>query len=100
MGPTVSIIMGSDSDLKIMKLAAGILESFDVSFEIKIVSAHRTAELMVEFAKKARERGIKVIIAGAGGVPLAVTEGDLMKTFMFTMMLFGGIGILGYAAKE
>ena len=67
MDPVVSIIMGSDSDLEVMKAAAEILDSFNVSFEIMIVSAHRTPERMVDFAQKANERGIKVIIAGAGG---------------------------------
>lgn len=63
----VSIIMGSDSDLKVMKDAAEILEEFGIAIEVTVVSAHRTPERMVEFAKKAHTRGIKVIIAGAGG---------------------------------
>eukprot|EP01018_Ginkgo_biloba_P017468 Gb_05836 [translate_table: standard] len=63
----VSIIMGSDSDLPVMKAAAEVLESFQVPYEITIVSAHRTPERMVQYAKQAHERGIKVIIAGAGG---------------------------------
>ncbi|MBN9295130.1 MAG: 5-(carboxyamino)imidazole ribonucleotide mutase [Flavobacteriia bacterium] len=63
----VGIIMGSKSDLPIMKDAAEILEKFGVSYEINVVSAHRTPELMVEYAKNAHKRGIKVIIAGAGG---------------------------------
>lgn len=63
----VSIIMGSDSDLPVMRQAAEILEHFSISFELSIVSAHRTPERMVDFAKKAHLRGIKVIIAGAGG---------------------------------
>lgn len=65
--PIVSIIMGSDSDLKVMKAACLVLEDFRIPFECKIVSAHRTPEKMVQHAKMARERGIKVIIAGAGG---------------------------------
>lgn len=65
--PLVSIIMGSDSDLSVMQAAADILDQFDVAYEISIVSAHRTPERMVEFAKGAHTRGIKVIIAGAGG---------------------------------
>jgi 5-(carboxyamino)imidazole ribonucleotide mutase len=65
--PLVSIIMGSDSDLPHMKQAAEILEKFDIPFELTIVSAHRTPERMVEFAKNAHKRGIRVIIAGAGG---------------------------------
>ena len=59
--------MGSKSDLPIMKDAAEILEKFGISYEINVVSAHRTPELMVEYAKNAHKRGIKVIIAGAGG---------------------------------
>lgn len=66
-GPKVGIIMGSDSDLNVMKEAAKVLEEFGVPYEITIVSAHRTPERMYEYAKSARERGIEVIIAGAGG---------------------------------
>jgi 5-(carboxyamino)imidazole ribonucleotide mutase len=65
--PLVSIIMGSDSDLPIMKQAAELLEYFAIPFELTIVSAHRTPERMMEFAKNAHIKGIKVIIAGAGG---------------------------------
>ncbi len=65
--PIISIIMGSDSDLPIMRQAADILKEFKLPFELTIVSAHRTPERMFEFAKKAHQRGIKVIIAGAGG---------------------------------
>lgn len=63
----VSIIMGSDSDLPIMRQAAEYLESQEIAFELEIVSAHRTPEKMFAFSKKAHTRGIKVIIAGAGG---------------------------------
>lgn len=59
--------MGSDSDLVVMKPAAEILEELGVEYELTIVSAHRTPERMFEYAKTARERGLKVIIAGAGG---------------------------------
>jgi phosphoribosylaminoimidazole carboxylase len=65
--PDVSIIMGSDSDLPTMKQAAAVLRDFGVSFEVTIVSAHRTPQRMVDYAKSAHERGLKVIIAGAGG---------------------------------
>jgi len=58
--------MGSDSDLKTMKAAAEVLEEFGIPTEVTIVSAHRTPERMMEFAKSAHQRGIKVIIAGAG----------------------------------
>lgn len=67
MKPNVSIIMGSQSDLPIMSEAAKFLDSLDIKYEISIVSAHRTPERMFSFARAARERGIQVIIAGAGG---------------------------------
>ena len=67
MKPLVSIVMGSDSDLPVMDEAAKILHQFEIPFEKDIVSAHRTPDKMVSFAKKAHKRGIKVIIAGAGG---------------------------------
>lgn len=63
----VGIIMGSDSDLPIMKEAAEILEELGISYELTIVSAHRTPDRMYKYAKSAKERGLKVIIAGAGG---------------------------------
>ncbi|SDD70064.1 5-(carboxyamino)imidazole ribonucleotide mutase [Algoriphagus faecimaris] len=63
----VGIIMGSQSDLPIMSEAAEILEELGVSFELTVVSAHRTPDRMVDYARSARERGLKVIIAGAGG---------------------------------
>ncbi|MDD3088354.1 MAG: 5-(carboxyamino)imidazole ribonucleotide mutase [Candidatus Omnitrophica bacterium] len=65
--PIVSIIMGSDSDLPIMKDAAQTLDKFGISYELKILSAHRSPLLTAEFAAQARNSGIKVIIAGAGG---------------------------------
>jgi 5-(carboxyamino)imidazole ribonucleotide mutase len=65
--PEVGIIMGSQSDLKIMKEAADFLEELKIPFEITIVSAHRTPERMVSYASSAKARGLKVIVAGAGG---------------------------------
>lgn len=65
--PLVGIIMGSDSDLSVMENAATLLKEFKIPYEINIVSAHRTPERMVEYASKAHSRGIKIIIAGAGG---------------------------------
>jgi len=59
--------MGSDSDLPVMQAAADILKEFEIEFELTVVSAHRTPLRMVEYATKAKERGLKVIIAGAGG---------------------------------
>lgn len=67
MSIKVGIIMGSKSDLNIMSAAADILKSFDIPFEITVVSAHRTPERMFDYAKNAASRGLKVIIAGAGG---------------------------------
>ncbi|MBA32018.1 MAG: 5-(carboxyamino)imidazole ribonucleotide mutase [Chloroflexi bacterium] len=63
----ISIIMGSDSDLPTMKYAIEIIEEFSIPYEIKVISAHRTPDLMFEYAESAKSRGIKVIIAGAGG---------------------------------
>jgi len=65
--PVVGIIMGSQSDLKVMRDAAQVLEEFGVVCEVTVVSAHRTPARMVDYATKAQSRGIKVIIAGAGG---------------------------------
>ena len=65
--PLVSIVMGSDSDLEIMREAGKALDDFGISYEIDVTSAHRSPDRSAEFAKKAAERGIKVIIAGAGG---------------------------------
>jgi 5-(carboxyamino)imidazole ribonucleotide mutase len=65
--PKVGIIMGSGSDMQVMQAAADILSQFNISYEIDIVSAHRTPEKMFEYAKNAHTRGLQVIIAGAGG---------------------------------
>ena len=65
--PLVGIIMGSQSDLKIMEAAADILKGLDIPFDLTIVSAHRTPHRMFEYAETARKKGLKVIIAGAGG---------------------------------
>ena len=63
----VGIVMGSNSDWPVMQQAAQILEQFGVAYEAKVVSAHRTPDLMFEYAKSAKERGLQAIIAGAGG---------------------------------
>ncbi|MDH5032322.1 MULTISPECIES: 5-(carboxyamino)imidazole ribonucleotide mutase [Chryseobacterium] len=63
----VGIIMGSQSDLPIMEQAANFLKSLDIPYELTVVSAHRTPERMFDYAKTAKERGLKVIVAGAGG---------------------------------
>src|SRR5690349_6782465 len=65
--PQVGIIMGSDSDLPVMKPAADFLKEAGIPFELTIVSAHRTPRRMIKYAADARQRGLKVIIAGAGG---------------------------------
>ena len=65
--PIIGIVMGSDSDWPIMKLAAEILDQFNIEYESKIVSAHRTPDNMYDYAENSKERGIKCIIAGAGG---------------------------------
>ncbi len=64
--PVIGIIMGSDSDLSIMKKAAEALDEFNVPYEMTIISAHRTPDKMIEYTRSAKERGIKVLIAGAG----------------------------------
>lgn len=63
----VGIIMGSDSDLTVMQAASDVLKQFDIAHEVTVVSAHRTPLRMLEYAQQAKERGLKVIIAGAGG---------------------------------
>ena len=65
--PAVGIAMGSDSDLPVMEDAADVLDDFDVSYEMRVLSAHRTPGVMKDYADSAHERGVKVIIAGAGG---------------------------------
>jgi 5-(carboxyamino)imidazole ribonucleotide mutase len=65
--PLVSIVMGSDSDLEIMREAAKALEGFGIGYEIDVTSAHRSPDRTAEYARKAAERGVRVIIAGAGG---------------------------------
>ncbi|WP_375599481.1 5-(carboxyamino)imidazole ribonucleotide mutase [Devosia sp. Naph2] len=83
--PPVAIVMGSQSDWPTMRLAAETLETLEVEYEARIVSAHRTPERMVDFATNAREEGIKVIIAGAGGA--AHLPG--MIAAMTTLPVFG-----------
>lgn len=67
MNPLVGIIMGSDSDLNVMQAASDILKQFGIPHEVTVVSAHRTPHRMIEYATTAKERGLKIIIAGAGG---------------------------------
>jgi len=65
--PRVGVIMGSDSDWAVMQDAAAALAEFDIPAEVRVVSAHRTPEVMFDYARDAADRGIEVIIAGAGG---------------------------------
>jgi 5-(carboxyamino)imidazole ribonucleotide mutase len=67
MGPRVGVIMGSDSDWSVMEAAAHALAEFDIPFEVGVVSAHRTPQRMLDYARGAADRGIEVVIAGAGG---------------------------------
>lgn len=67
MSPLVGVVMGSQSDWETMRKAVEILQSFDVPHEFRVVSAHRTPDLLCEYARQARPRGLRVIIAGAGG---------------------------------
>lgn len=109
--PKVGIIMGSDSDLEVMKNAAIILEELGIAFEIKVVSAHRTPERMVEYAKTSKTRGIEVIIAGAGGaahlpgmvasmtqvpvigVPVKLKELDGLDSLLSIVQMPGGVPV-------
>ena len=65
--PLIGVIMGSDSDLPVMKEATDILKQFNIPFEVKIISAHRSPEILAKYGNEAHKRGIKIIIAGAGG---------------------------------
>ncbi|WP_066041685.1 5-(carboxyamino)imidazole ribonucleotide mutase [Herbiconiux solani] len=65
--PLVGVVMGSDSDFSVMSDAVQVLRDFGVPFEVQVVSAHRTPEKMIEYGRSARSRGLKVVIAGAGG---------------------------------
>ena len=65
--PVVGVVMGSDSDWPTMQEATELLDEFDIAYEKKVVSAHRTPDVMADYGKRARERGINIIIAGAGG---------------------------------
>ena len=109
--PIVGIIMGSESDLHIMKMAAYVMEQYDISYEIKVVSAHRTPERMYEYAKSAKNRNIEVIIAGAGGsahlpgmvaslttlpvigVPVKLKELDGLDSMLSIVQMPGGVPV-------
>jgi 5-(carboxyamino)imidazole ribonucleotide mutase len=109
--PLVGVIMGSDSDLPVMQAAIDILVDFGVPHEVRIVSAHRTPEVMVDYAKQAADRGLKVIIAGAGGaahlpgmtasltplpvigVPVPLKQLDGLDSLLSIVQMPGGIPV-------
>lgn len=109
--PQVSIVMGSDSDLEIMREAGKALEGFGIEYEIDVTSAHRSPDRTAEFARKAAERGIRVIIAGAGGaahlagviaahttlpvigVPIPSTSLNGMDSLLSTVQMPAGIPV-------
>lgn len=110
--------MGSDSDLEVMQEAAKVLDEFKVGYEITVVSAHRTPERMMEYAKTARERGLKVIIAGAGGaahlpgmvasittlpvigVPVKLKALDGMDSLLSIVQMPGGVPVATVAINN
>ena len=97
--PTVSIVMGSDSDMPVMSKAAQMLDKFGIEYEMRIISAHREPDIFFDYAKGAKERGVKVIIAGAGkaahlpGMCAALFEGPVIGIPMKTSDL-GGVDSL------
>ena len=109
--PKVGIVMGSDSDLKVMSKAAKMLEKFGIDYEMTIISAHREPDVVFEWAKGAEERGVKVIIAGAGmaahlpgmcaalfpmpvvGVPLSGSKLDGMDAVYSIMQMPPGVPV-------
>ncbi|WP_422486877.1 5-(carboxyamino)imidazole ribonucleotide mutase [Gudongella sp. DL1XJH-153] len=109
--PKVGIIMGSESDLMVMKNAAIVMKELSIPFEINVVSAHRTPERMYEYAHAAKDRGIKVIIAGAGGaahlpgmvasmtqlpvigVPVRLKELDGLDSLLSIVQMPGGVPV-------
>ncbi|MES2690086.1 MAG: 5-(carboxyamino)imidazole ribonucleotide mutase [Bacteroidota bacterium] len=118
MNKLVGIIMGSDSDLEVMQEAAKVLDEFKVAYEITVVSAHRTPERMMDYAKTARERGLKVIIAGAGGaahlpgmvasittlpvigVPVKLKALDGMDSLLSIVQMPGGVPVATVAINN
>ncbi len=111
----VGIIMGSDSDLSVMREAAMVLKELEINYEIRVVSAHRTPEIMFEYAKSAEDRGLKVIIAGAGGaahlpgmvasltsipvigVPIKTKSLDGLDSFLSIVQMPAGIPVAAVA---
>jgi len=116
--PAVAILMGSESDLEVMSGAARSLEEFDIPYEVHVLSAHRTPERAAKFAKGAAARGLRVIIAGAGGaahlagamaagttlpvigVPLAATDLQGLDALLATVQMPGGIPVATVAVGK
>lgn len=116
--PLVGIMMGSDSDLPVMSEAAKVLEEFGVEYEINIVSAHRTPELMADYASNAHKRGLRVIIAGAGGaahlpgmtaaysplpvigVPVKLKSLDGLDSLLSIVQMPGGVPVATVAINQ
>ncbi len=110
-GPSVAVVMGSKSDREVMAEAAGILEEFGISHEMRVISAHRTPQAAHGFGRSARERGLKVIIAGAGkaahlagvlaslttvpiiGVPMKTSDLGGLDSLLSTVQMPGGIPV-------
>lgn len=109
--PLVAIVMGSKSDLDTLKEAAAVLKTFSVSYEIRVISAHRTPDVAREFALSAKQRGVKIIIAGAGkaahlagvlasltrlpiiGVPMTTNDLGGLDSLLSTVQMPGGIPV-------
>lgn len=109
--PLVGVIMGSDSDLPVMQAAIDVLTDFGVPFEVRIVSAHRTPDVMTEYARSAAERGLRVIVAGAGGaahlpgmtasmtplpvigVPVPLAQLDGLDSLLSIVQMPGGVPV-------
>ena len=109
--PLVGIVMGSDSDLRVMQAACDMLKDFEIRHEVRIISAHRTPEAMLEYANEAHARGLKVLIAGAGGaahlpgmmasattlpvigVPVNVTALDGLDAFLSIVQMPKGVPV-------
>jgi phosphoribosylaminoimidazole carboxylase PurE protein len=109
--PLVSIVMGSQSDLDTLKEAAGVLKEFSVSYDMRVISAHRTPDIARHFALSAQQRGVKIIIAGAGkaahlagvlasltrlpiiGVPMPTSDLGGLDSLLSTVQMPGGIPV-------
>ena len=118
MSELVSIVMGSDSDLEVMQESAEVLKEFGVSFEMQVLSAHRTPILVADFATQATQKGLKVIIAGAGGaahlagavaantilpvigVPLAATQMNGLDALLATVQMPAGVPVATVAVGK